>query len=224
MKHCLYRVQSRLRLPRLRALPPTAIFTPAALSAPIPQEELSLLTESIRRHGLLQPIGVRKKGKHPSTYELLFGYRRLMACRALFLPRIPCLVLDGAAEPKLLTLCENLQRKDPQDASALAARLNLSEEQLVERMPLSPAAFPEQSPKPRDFSLFFEEGPHPEGPRKKGILRDCRLIANSIDRAVGAGREAGLSIEMQKIERAREICYHIRLPRGEQAEDFSHAG
>ena len=68
------------------------------------------LTESIRRHGVLQPLVVRKKGKF---YELIAGERRLRAARAAGLKEVPILLVeaddDKAAE---LGLIENLQRED----------------------------------------------------------------------------------------------------------------
>ncbi|HIZ77933.1 MAG TPA: ParB/RepB/Spo0J family partition protein [Firmicutes bacterium] len=73
-------------------------------------DKMEELTESIRRHGVLQPLVVRKKGKF---YELIAGERRLRAARAAGLKEVPILLVeaddDKAAE---LGLIENLQRED----------------------------------------------------------------------------------------------------------------
>ena len=73
-------------------------------------DKMEELTESIRRHGVLQPLVVRKKGKF---YELNAGERRLRAARAAGLKEVPILLVeaddDKAAE---LGLIENLQRED----------------------------------------------------------------------------------------------------------------
>ncbi|MBQ4120848.1 MAG: ParB/RepB/Spo0J family partition protein [Clostridia bacterium] len=74
------------------------------------------LADSIRRHGLLQPILVRRSGK--GLYEKLHyicvaGERRLRAYKMLGRKEIPCLVLSSALENvDELSLAENLMRKD----------------------------------------------------------------------------------------------------------------
>ncbi len=72
--------------------------------------ELSLLCESIKQNGLLQPITVRRIG---SEYELIAGERRLRACKAAGLKTIPAIVCEVDGESAALyTLIENLQRSD----------------------------------------------------------------------------------------------------------------
>lgn len=74
------------------------------------QDSLDELGESIKTHGLLQPIVVRRSAV---GYELIVGERRLRACKALGWEVIPAIVRDvedrQAAE---LALIENLQRSD----------------------------------------------------------------------------------------------------------------
>ncbi len=73
-------------------------------------EALAELTESIREHGVLQPILVRPSG---SGYEIVAGERRWRAAQAAQLHEIPALVRDlddrGAFE---IALIENVQRSD----------------------------------------------------------------------------------------------------------------
>ncbi|MEE0777242.1 MAG: ParB/RepB/Spo0J family partition protein [Bacillota bacterium] len=73
-------------------------------------EKMEELTESIRRHGVLQPLAVRIKG---NGYELIAGERRLRGAKAAGLKEVPIIVIDAddhkAAE---LGLIENLQRED----------------------------------------------------------------------------------------------------------------
>lgn len=222
MKQPAYRVESTLSMPKLKKIPLSAISPAPYLVRPVDAQELGRLTESVRRHGLLQPIGVRRRPGRPARYELLFGYRRLLACRALFLPEVSCLVFPDQRLAAVLSLCENFLRRDVpiRELTALAARLSLSTEELCARLPLPCPEAAEKTPKPRVFSLFEEEEAKPapmaaaaSGACRKGIVRDVRLVANSIERAVGAGKDAGFSIEVQKIERKSEIWYHIRLPR-----------
>ena len=69
------------------------------------------LAESIRVHGILQPLSVRRKGGR--RYELIAGERRLRAAMICGLEQVPCLVLEVSRESScLLSLIENLQRRD----------------------------------------------------------------------------------------------------------------
>lgn len=72
--------------------------------------ELDALAESIRLHGVLQPITVRKVS---AGYELVAGERRLRASKKAGLKTIPSIIIsaekDRSAE---IALIENLQRSD----------------------------------------------------------------------------------------------------------------
>src|SRR2546427_11782481 len=73
-------------------------------------EALSLLADSIRRHGLLQPLVARRIA---GRYELVAGERRLRAALRAGLERVPVIVREARAEDRLeLALIENLQRAD----------------------------------------------------------------------------------------------------------------
>jgi ParB family chromosome partitioning protein len=68
------------------------------------------LTDSLRAHGLLQPIVVRRTG---AGYELIAGHRRYEAARRLGWTEIAAVVRDETDEQAyILTLVENLQRED----------------------------------------------------------------------------------------------------------------
>ena len=68
------------------------------------------LTESIKRHGVLQPIVVTKKG---DKYEIIAGERRFRASKAAGNDTIPALVRSVDGQHRLeLALIENLQRRD----------------------------------------------------------------------------------------------------------------
>ena len=81
------------------------------------QAALDELAQSIREHGVIQPLIVRPSGNPPSSggepYVLVAGERRLRASIQAGLERVPCRVmeLDEAAAAKL-QLLENLQRRD----------------------------------------------------------------------------------------------------------------
>lgn len=72
-------------------------------------EELQELAESIRVHGVLQPIIVMEK--NDGGYVLVAGERRYRAAKLLNLPTIPALVKALPEEQKLeVALIENIQR------------------------------------------------------------------------------------------------------------------
>jgi ParB family transcriptional regulator, chromosome partitioning protein len=72
--------------------------------------ELDRLAESIRRHGVLQPVVVRAVD---DGYELLVGERRWRAAQAAGLTAMPVVVADVAPSDRLeIALVENVQRHD----------------------------------------------------------------------------------------------------------------
>ena len=94
------------------------MFLPARSIRPNPsqprsvfrEEALAELADSIRQHGILQPLSVRRTA---SGYELIAGERRLRAARMVGLSEIPCIVMNmDDKESGLAAMVENLQRQD----------------------------------------------------------------------------------------------------------------
>ncbi len=106
-----------LRLPAADIRPnpaqPRRFFDEAALRE---------LASSIRRHGILQPLTVRRRG---DGWELVAGERRLRAARLAGLDTVPCIEAEvDSRQSALLALVENLQRQDLhyfEEAAAIAA-------------------------------------------------------------------------------------------------------
>ncbi len=74
------------------------------------EEKLEELAASIERHGLIQPIVLRKLGK---GYEIVAGERRWRAARIAGLKEVPCIVKELTDEENmLLAIIENMQRED----------------------------------------------------------------------------------------------------------------
>ena len=74
-------------------------------------EALEELTDSIRQHGVLQPIAVRALGG--GYYQIIAGERRWRAAREAGLDTIPARVMEADdRSAKVLALVENLQRQD----------------------------------------------------------------------------------------------------------------
>ncbi|MEX0787683.1 MAG: ParB/RepB/Spo0J family partition protein [Anaerolineales bacterium] len=103
-------------------------------------QELEELAESIRRHGVLQPVIVTR-GRSDSAYLLVAGERRLQAARRAGLETIPAIVRSVTAQQHLeLALIENLQRADlnPLEAAegyrVLADEFEVSHEDIASRV------------------------------------------------------------------------------------------
>ncbi len=73
-------------------------------------EKLTELAESIKVHGIIQPLLVREVG---NTYQLIAGERRLRAAKMVGLTRVPVVVREMTDEAMMeVALVENLQRED----------------------------------------------------------------------------------------------------------------
>jgi len=71
------------------------------------------LSESIREHGVLQPIIVRENPLYPSTYEIIAGERRWRAAKIAGLAEIPVIIVDGDdLKVAQIAIVENVQRED----------------------------------------------------------------------------------------------------------------
>ncbi len=93
------------------------------------------LAESIKTHGLLQPISVRRVDGH---HVIVAGERRWRACKLAGLAEIPALIVDVTEDAaRELSIIENLHRKDinvveESDAYAeLLRRMEENEERLI---------------------------------------------------------------------------------------------
>lgn len=94
------------------------VFLPARTVRPNPAQPrhvfrgdaLEELAESIRCHGILQPLTVRRVG---AGYELIAGERRLRAAQMAGLAEVPCIIMNmDGQESAVAALVENLQRQD----------------------------------------------------------------------------------------------------------------
>jgi len=102
------------------------------------EETLAELVASVRTHGILQPLAVRRTD---TGYQLIAGERRLRAARQIGMERVPVVVRTATDREMLeLALVENLQREDinpMEEAEAyqrLMAEFNLTQEQIAERV------------------------------------------------------------------------------------------
>ncbi len=99
---------------------------------------LSELVDSVKAHGILQPLLVREVG---SKFELIAGERRLRAAQAALLKKVPVIVIEASDEKALeLALIENLQREDlnpieeAEGYALLQKKFNLTQEKVAEQV------------------------------------------------------------------------------------------
>lgn len=117
------------------------------------EEELQSLAESIRVHGVIQPLTVRETSD--GYYQIIAGERRWRASRLAGLTEVPALVIEADDKTaKELALIENLQRQD----------LNSVEEALGYQSLMD------------DFGLTQEEAAERVGKSRSAVANSLRLL------------------------------------------------
>ncbi len=108
------------------------------------EEKMNELAESIRIHGVVQPIILVPKG---SRYRIVAGERRWRAARAANKTTIPAIVLDLDEKQVMeISLVENLQREDlnpieeAKGIQVMMERLKLTQEEAAKRLGKSRSA------------------------------------------------------------------------------------
>ncbi|MBI3127756.1 MAG: ParB/RepB/Spo0J family partition protein [Candidatus Tectomicrobia bacterium] len=103
------------------------------------EEDLAELAESVRAHGILQPILVRRLPN--GDFEIVAGERRWRAARLAGLAEVPVLAIEAAGGRALeIAIIENVQRSDlnpMEEASAfqsMVERLGLTQEEVAARV------------------------------------------------------------------------------------------
>ena len=104
------------------------------------ENALQVLADSIREHGVIQPIILREIGDLSDNYEIIAGERRWRAAKMAGLDEIPAVVMTGD-ELKVaeVALIENVQRKDlnPIEEAmaykALIERFGLKQEEVAQQ-------------------------------------------------------------------------------------------
>ena len=102
------------------------------------EEALNELAESIKEHGIIQPIVVRKKEK---KYEIIAGERRFRAAKLAGLQEVPAIVKEMTEQQMMeVAILENLQREDltpieeAEAYSSLIEHLNFTQDALAKRL------------------------------------------------------------------------------------------
>ena len=118
------------------------------------EEELEALAESIRQHGILQPLTVRET--EAGYYQIIAGERRWRAARMAELAEVPAIVVEADDKKAMeLALIENLQRQDLNSVEEALGYQSLIEE----------------------FGLTQEEAANRVGKSRPAVANSLRLLS-----------------------------------------------
>ena len=127
---------------------------------------LNDLAESIKQHGIIQPLIVTRKG---DQFELIAGERRLRSAKLIGLKEVPVIVRAEHEQKKLeIALIENLQREDLNPIETAHAYQKLIDE----------------------FNITQEEAAHKVGRARSSVANALRLLSLplEIQEALGSGK------------------------------------
>ena len=154
-------------------------------------DALNELAESVREHGVLQPIIVTKVG---DGYQIVAGERRFRASKIARLTAIPALVRTMSNQNKLeISLIENLQRRDLntiETATAYAKlrdQFNLTNEQIGQRVNKSQSAVQNTMrllKLPKNVRQAIADGQLTEGQARPLVAWDEAFINNVVPRII----------------------------------------
>lgn len=239
-------------------------------------EAILRLADSIRNHGMIQPLCVRRPDNETGVYELVAGERRLRASKLIGMTEVPCIMVEADAEKSAhMAIVENIQRENLnmfEQAEAIrqlmcihcltqekiAQQLSCSQSYVAnklrllrlcegEREEILSAALSERHARAllrlrdedsrraamhtvirREMNVAQteeyidrlieaekrEKAEEKEKKRTKIILKDVRILYNTIDRAVETVRLSGVDVQTLRRETANDTEIVIRIPKG----------
>jgi ParB family chromosome partitioning protein len=150
----------------LKINPERIVINPQQPRTHFAEAALKDLADSIKQHGILQPLTVTKKD---GGFELIAGERRLRAAKMVGLKEVPVIVREEKEQKKLeLALIENLQREDLNPLEAARAYRRLIDE----------------------FNITQEEAAHKLGKARSSVANALRLLTlpNAVQEALAGGK------------------------------------
>ena len=190
--------EGELRQMPVEALTPSS-FQPRRAFDP---EALRQLGESLREHGVLQPLLVRRRAEEegPERYEIVAGERRWRAARAVGLPLVPVRLLElDDTEAAEIALVENVQREDlsplevAEALGELLGKHGLTQEEAASRVGWSRAAV---ANKLRLLQL---------SPALQAHLREKRLSEGHLRALLGAPEELREALAERAAQRSLSV-------------------
>lgn len=75
-------------------------------------EEIGQLAETVKEHGIRQPLSVVPSETEKEYFEVVSGERRLKAAKLIGLEVVPCIIIKDTSKAEEIALIENIQRTD----------------------------------------------------------------------------------------------------------------
>ncbi len=203
------------------------------------REKLEQLAESIRQHGIVQPIIVKKEN---DTYRIVAGERRWRAARIAGLTKIPVIIRDLSEKEQMeIALIENLQREDLnpiEEAEAyekLMKEHNMTQEQLSQVIGKSRSAIANTvrlltlSPKVREYiiegkitggharTLVTIDNPQLQEKMAEEIIqknlsvREAENLLKKYSKQRGKTPKSGDSVELRHIEERLKYIFGTQV-------------
>lgn len=168
----------------------------------IDEERLVELAESIKVHGILSPILVRKNA---SKYEIIAGERRFHACMKAGLNRIPVIVKEVPDDESFkISMIENLQREDLNPMEEAEAYCTLKEQFHLTHQEIAEAVLKDRSTVTnamRLISLSEEiKSALREGIISAGHARALLMVENDGERRALFQKIVSLSLSVREAE------------------------
>ena len=200
------------------------------------QEALADLTESIRTHGIIQPLTVRRLAS--GYYQIIAGERRWRAAKAAGLAEVPAVIIEADDRKVMeLGLIENLQREDLNPAEeargyqVLMEEYGLTQEQVAQRMGKSRPAITNTLrllALPEDLMQLVAEGALSAGHARALLAAPTPALQRQAAKKVIEGQlsvrqtEALVkALQKEKTEKAKPAGEDIALYLGELEKDLS---
>jgi ParB family transcriptional regulator, chromosome partitioning protein len=167
------------------------------------QDKLSELAESIKKHGILSPIIVRKTN---SKYEIIAGERRFQACEKAGINRIPVIVKEVSDDESFkISMIENLQREDLNPMEEAEAYYTLKEQFHLTHQDIAEAVLKDRSTITNAMRLnaLSEEIKQAlrEGIITAGHARALLMVENAEERHVLFQKIVLLSLSVREAEK-----------------------
>jgi len=181
------------------------------------------LAESIREHGVIQPLTVRKLSS--GYYQIIAGERRWRAARLAGIKEVPCRVMDADEQKRTeIALIENLQREDlnpleeAEGYKHLVERFGLTQEEVANRVGKSRPAIANAL---RLLSLSKDIKPFLEnGELSAGHARALLKVRGGDEQRALAQKVIGEGLSVRQTERLADKWGKEELDKPEKPKPF----
>ena len=206
-------------------------------------ESLADLADSIREHGIIQPLTVRKL--QSGYYQIIAGERRWRAARMAGLTQVPAIVIEADDRKAMeLAMIENLQREDlnpieeAEGYQVLMSQYSMTQEETAQRVgilmgqakkdPSKLAEAEEAKAQVKANADRLAQLEEMEGRLTQQITKIMMVIPQMIDPSVPIGPDDSHNVEVQRFGEAKlpefDIPYHTEIMERFDGIDMDAAG